>query len=72
MSHEVTFATRSAMDHHMGDDFHLEGVDIEKIHVFGEGQVILFDAFQFRGGVVEQHQSEGQGRGKKDEEGDHA
>ena len=56
----------------MGDDFHLEGVDIEKIHVFGEGQVILFDAFQFRGGVVEQHQSEGQGRGKKDEEGDHA
>ena len=49
LSREVDFPRISAMNHHMGDDFHFEGVDIEKIHVFGQGQVILLDAFQFGG-----------------------
>ena len=47
LSREVAFPRMSAMNHHMGDDLHLEGVDIQKIHVFGQGQVILLDAFQF-------------------------
>ena len=69
---ELGFLVAVGVDHLVGDDFDLEGVDIELVHVLGEREVVLLDGGKLHGGVLDQDQRDGQGAGKKDEQGDDA
>ena len=56
----------------MGNDFQLIGIDIQIADHFIKTQVILIDAHDLHGGVLNQEQSDAEGTGKEHEKGEHA